>query len=194
MVTFHDVHRIMRDYYTVYGAWRVDETDLRVWAASHVIMKKRRSTLGVTFAEINGDFGAVHQSLESLEGLPEQLEGDLMITGNLLKNLKGAPRVVKGNMDITGMDHVLKSLEGAPEKITRSVEITYSPYMPMLRCLAASHVALRQSSETNAQLFDQLLLCEEILNDPRWVGKGKLGMLNCALELKKAGLEGNARW
>lgn len=193
MVTYSEAHKIMSSDYRVWGTWRVDEQDARVWVTGHVTLMKKRPNLGVVFAEITGDFGAVHKDLESIQGLPEELGGELNLMGNHLRNLMGSPRRVSQSMHITEMD-LLESLDGAPEKIGGAIYITYDPKLPLLRSLAASEVALIQGHSTHAKLFMNQISCQKILNDPRWIGQGKSGALNCALALKKAGLEGNAKW
>lgn len=194
MVTIHDVNRTIKEYYSIYGSHTVDDLDLTVRAHGHVILRKNRPNLGVKFSQITGDYGAHRKGLQSLQGLPEQVGGDLMISGNELENLLGAPKVVRGSMDITHMQHTLKNLAGMPERIEGVLYVTYDPQLPLLRSLAASAVVLRQAEYTSAKLFEAQTRCEEILNNPQWIGKGKRYMLNCALELKKAGLGGNAAW
>jgi hypothetical protein len=194
VTTIHDVHKLIREYYTIYGRYTVNEQDLTVRVDGHVILSKSRPDPGIVFSSITGDYGAFKKDLETLKGLPAQVGGALSLTYNLLTNLIGAPRRVLSNMDITHMQHSLRSLEGMPDHIQGVLYVTYDENLPLLRCLAANAVVLRQAEYTTAQLFEAQLKCEEILNDPKWIGKGKSHMLQCANSLKQAGLAGNARW
>jgi hypothetical protein len=86
----------------------------------------------------------------------------------------------------------LTSLEGLPSGITYcTLSNNESQDLPLLRCLTVQgKVAITDAGDSN--FWDKTLT--DILNDARWMGKGKQGMLNCALELKKAGYTGNAKW
>lgn len=189
----HEARQIMTDYYRVWGTYSVDAQG-SVAVEGHVSLIKRRPRLGVKFSEITGDFGAHGMGLISLQGLPDQIGGELIISGNKLHNLEGAPRTVKGGMVMDYMEHTLNSLEGAPDHVGGRLRITYDEQLPLLRCLVAAKVRLEQPASVTAAFWDKLITCEQILNDARWMGKGKSGMLNCAMELKRAGLGGNARW
>ena len=194
VTTIHDVHKLIREYYTIYGKYTVHEQDLTVRVDGHAILKKPRTDPGVVFSSITGDYGAFKRGLETLQGLPDQVGGELSLTGNLLTNLIGAPRRVLDSMDIAHMQHTLRSLAGMPDHIQGVLYVTYDENLPLLRCLAANAVVLRQAEYTTAQMFEAQLKCEEILNNPKWIGKGKSHMLQCANSLKQAGLAGNAAW
>jgi hypothetical protein len=189
----HEARKIMSDYYRVWGTYTVNAQG-SVAVDGHVSLIKSRPRLGVKFNEITGDFGAHGKGLISLQGLPDEIGGALLINGNKLQNLVGAPRTVKGDMVISNIEHTLKSLEGAPDQVGGEFWCTYDEQLPLLRCLVAAKVRLEQPASVTAAFWDKQITCEQILNDARWMGKGKSGMLNCAIELKRAGLAGNARW
>lgn len=117
---------------------------------------------------------------------------DISLSG--ITSLKGCPRKcqlleARGN-NLTTLEHVsecevlhvhnnahLIDLSHMP--MVKELWISWYPDLPMLRCLMAEKVHI--THDTYATLLNR------IFNDPRWAGKGKSGVLNCALELKKQG-------
>jgi hypothetical protein len=190
MVTSHKFK--FEELFDVTGGWRADDAgDIHV--QGHVRMKWSAPTLTYTFAHVSGDFDAGHKGLTSLKGLPEQVGGTLYIGGNRIQNLINCSRHVGEQLWINDLK-LLHSLEGMPRHVGSRVFVTWQPELPLLRCLVAPQVQLGKPNFITQAIHERILTCERILNDERWVGKGKLGMLNCALELKRAGLEGNASW
>lgn len=150
---------------------------------------------------VDGSFYCTNSKLTSLKGAPKRVGGTFNCYNNRLKTLKGAPVHVGddfwcGYNQLTSLlgapDHVggsvyaegnpLKSLEGAPTHVRLIFEVTWDPALPLLRSLAYSQARV---SGAPAQV-------EQIIS--KYAGQGKAAALNCALELKQAGFEGNARW
>lgn len=117
---------------------------------------------------------------------------DISLSG--ITSLQGCPRrcqmlEARGN-NLTSLEHVsecevlhvhnnplLRDLSHMPQ--LKELWISWHPDLPMLRCLMAEKVHI--TNDTYATLLNR------IFNDPRWAGKGKSGMLTCALELKTQG-------
>lgn len=153
---------------------------------------------------VHGGFSCMHNLLTNLEGAPEQVGKWFSCDNNLLTNLQGSPTTVGGSFSCYGNKlksleggptHVhgfiymckknpLKSLQGLPLQMADIFQCSYSKNLPLLRLLTLSEVRL------DLQNAPKRLL--DILNNH--MGKGKSSALNCALEMKKAGYEGNARW
>jgi len=66
----------------------------------------------------NKDIYVSHMNLTSLEGSPNEANGNFQCNDNDLKTLKGAPKVVKYNFWC--QNNHLKTLEGAPKEIGNS--------------------------------------------------------------------------
>lgn len=180
------------EWFDVKGTWRQDQEGV-IWVTGDVILKWPQEQLPFKFALVSGDFIAAYKSLNSLEGLPVHVGGDLTLGGNKISNLSHAPNYVGKDLWLTNMSY-LKSLEGFPSHVGGTVHIMWNPQLPMLRCLQAFQVEIHQPQFVNREIHDAIRTCEQILNNPAWIGKGKEGALNCALALKKAGLAENARW
>ena len=168
----------------------------------------------VQFGEINGNLNISNCGLKSLKGCGHTITGSLNASSNLITSLEGAPQEV-GFISLNN-NQELTSLEGAPSMvrttmlITRTsitnlkglptqpgaigrIKITYKENLPLLRLLVAGEITVERPGYgfTHMSLEQPL---QAILNDDRWVGKGKSHMLNCALAMKKAGYVGNASW
>jgi hypothetical protein len=129
---------------------------------------------------VGGHFRCDFNRLTSLEHAPQHVGGDFWCDHNQLTSLEHAPQHVGG--DFWCQHNPLTSLEHAPQHVGGEFKFDYQRHMPLLRFLAYHGLVVFGAP-------DQV---ESILN--KYAGKGKSGMLNCALELKQAGFEGNARW
>ena len=180
--------------------------------ADYVKARKLNMTeIPVPFLKVDGNFYVKNKSLRSLKNCPQEVTGSFDVIDNQLTSLAHGPRVVGKHYQCSY--NRLTNLVGAPAHVSGYFEVLRNPLesleglplgisyfvvsnnehktLPLLRSLSVQgRVAVAKSMEEN--LWDVTL--NEILNDPRWHGKGKLGMLNCSLELKKAGYAGNARW
>lgn len=152
----------------------------RIQVQGNVRLHKDVRELPHVFTEVDGEFYASFRGLISLMGFPRIVRGGVYVADNHLINLKGAPRHVGGEFKIS--DNPLTSLVGFPSHVDQTVIVSYDVNLPMLRLIQASHL----------KIYDAPFLLEGILN--KYAGKGKAFMLNCALELKQAGFEGNAAW
>lgn len=165
----------------------------------------------VPFLEVTGDFICSNVGLTTLKNAPKRVSGHFHVQGNKLQSLEHGPYHV-GNQycchnnqltNLTGapkhsvlyleaINNPLTSLEGLPPNIQLLILSNNATMdLPLLRCLTVqARVAVAKYNQDRD--WDQKL--NDILNDVRWAGQGKAGVLNCALELKKAGYGGNARW
>lgn len=138
------------------------------------------------FDTVSGMFDIAFCGIRDLRGCPKACNL-FACDHNPIQSLMHAPVKCK-QVDISGCAE-LKSLDHLPK--CEKLSLSWLPDLPLLRCLTAGQVYL--SFQYRAQ-ESQVKKCEEILNDPRWMGKGKSNILNCALELKKTGFAGNAKW
>jgi hypothetical protein len=111
--------------------------------------------------------------VSSLKGCPKKCQL-LEAGGNYLTSLE---HVSECDVLHIQNSHLLEDLSHMPQ--LKELRISWHPNLPMLRCLMAQKVVISPSAYTP--------VLNSIFNDPRWAGKGKTGMLNCALELKKQG-------
>lgn len=193
MVDLNTIQQEFLEWYQVEGTFEIN-TQRQVWIKGSVILKWLRPDLGFDFQEVTHSIYLSRKELKSLQGLPDQVGGDLEISGNPLVDLKHCSLHVGGSLWIDKMEDHLKSLEGFPPHVSKAVYVTYDPDLPMLRTLNAQEVSVNKTDYVNSEIFNKIQKLNQILNDPQWQGKGKSGMLNCALALKKAGLQGNAKW
>jgi hypothetical protein len=110
-----------------------------------------------------------------------QVSGDFDCYLNSLTSLTGAPTSVGG--DVAFNNNSLTSLTGAPTSVGGEFWVDYTESLPLLRLLQYNNIRLHKWAP-NAVIT--------IMN--KYAGTGKAFMLNCALELKQAGFEGNAAW
>lgn len=182
----------LEDWFDIKGTWRQDQEGL-IEVTGDALLQWPLDQLPVKFSLVSGNFVAAYKGLKSLEGLPYYVGGDLTLDGNKITNLSQAPDRVGRDLWLTNIPN-LQSLEGFPAHVGNTVHITWNPNLPMLRCLQASQVEIHKPQFVTTQIHDAMRTCEQILNDPEWIGKGKTHMLKCALALKDAQLIGNARW
>jgi hypothetical protein len=133
------------------------------------------STLPHKFDVVTGVFDVALSGLTSLEGAPTECKVCVIHSNPQLNSLKHVPKckVLKMSSCVD-----LASLEHMPEHLD-FLKISWYPWLSMLRCLNAKKVEFSPSAYSH--------ILESVFNDVRWAGKGKMGMLNCALELKKQG-------
>jgi hypothetical protein len=118
--------------------------------------------------------------------------GLVHITGSVFLNMPSHITQLPVNFGIvthschwTG--HQLKDLTGAPEYVGAWFDTEYTPTMPLLRCLVAQQGVGVNGSHVPPEVYT-------ILNDPKYLGKGKAAAIACAVALTKAGFKANARW
>ena len=177
----------------------------------HVRVKPHVTRLDWKFRQVDGNFSADRALLETLDGAPRYIGGNLMLTGaTYLRAFGEGLEHVGGNMQITDAPitsfqggpktigsyfrgvhlSALKTLEGFPEQVT-TVQITYHKHLPLLRTLVASSIWLDTYLDTTVT-DDQVQRVENILNE--YAGQGKAGAWECKRELQQAGFRENARW
>lgn len=176
----------------------------------HVDSRRRMYHIPMPILKVDGNFTIADNKLMSLDNAPQEVTGSFQVPYNELKSLKGGPIKVGQDYDcshnsLTDLTHApvhvpryfhahlcpLESLEGLPQGMTYcTLSNNEQRDVPLLRCLTVQGKVAITNGTTTA--FDKEL--NAIMNDSRWHGKGKSGVLNCALELKKAGYGGNARW
>jgi hypothetical protein len=133
---------------------------------------------------VGGSFECDNNSLQSLEFGPSQVGESYNCSHNQLKNLIGAPKIVP--MSFNCSNNPLETLEGFPEKIGKTVYITYTPSLPLLRTLVAREIIFWPSTTDNGLKVLSILA--------KHVGQGRRGAFSCKKELIEAGFEENARW
>lgn len=140
-------------------------------------------------AYIGGDFEAsVNTRLTSLNCASTKVMGDLDVQSCNLHNMTGCPQVSEGiwckaNPNLTDLQGM-----GSPVQ----VYVDYRPDLSLLPALLVQECYVRNITSWFPNRPEAVPLLREILN--KYQGKGKTVMLNFALELKKAGFAGNARW
>jgi hypothetical protein len=178
--------------------------------AQNITFSKRLPRLRVKFREIiDVDFFDISMSgLESLEGCPEKIPLNIVADHNDLTDLVGGPKEVLGTFNLAKnkltnllhspvkvdelivYDNPLESLEGFPSEI-QAIYLDNNPTLPLLRTLVCKKEVNIIDAQTGEFLEHDAMA---VLNDPRWLGKGKLGAIPCAAALIKAGFGGNAKW
>lgn len=138
---------------------------------------------------VTGEFTCSRNQLKSLEGGPRVVQGNYMCNRNMLVSLQGAPQQLSGLLSaINQTDDSLVSLIGLPFD-AKAVFFTWHPDMPLLKLIefpGGLGVFHRHGSGEHFYRVEDLIM--------RFRKKGKSHVLNLALELKKQGLEGNAKW
>lgn len=145
--------------------------------------------LPIKFHEVTGNFEAIGCKLTTLEGAPVHVENMLRLYRNQLTSLAHMPQSVGMDMDVSM--NPLKSLAHITPDVGGDVTVPWMPDLPLLRLLMyhPRQIYLMSNDFLNVIRIEQT---QEIIR--KWAGKGKTNMLNCALGLKKAGFEGNAKW
>jgi hypothetical protein len=131
----------------------------------------------------------VDNRVSSLHNMPDVVNGWFSCSHNNLTSLQGAPQQLSGLLGaINQTDDSLVSLTGLPFD-AKAVFFTWHPEMPLLKLIefpGGLGVFHRHGSGEHFYRLEDLIM--------RFRKKGKSHVLNLALELKKQGLEGNAKW
>jgi hypothetical protein len=123
-----------------------------------------------------------NNQLTTLEGAPTTVGGSFECNINQLTTLEGAPISVGRNFMCD--NNQLTTLKGMPT-VPRTLHLSYSPTLPLLRCLLAKEIRLYPENGKHKT-------AEEILN--RYAGQGKRALFDCQKDLEDAGFAENARW
>jgi hypothetical protein len=201
----------VRKYWRTVGNWWVDDEGLVQVKGMFRSLEKPvpDGELPVQFGEVVGDLNLGNMGLITLKGAPKKVTGWLYVSSNPLTNLQHAPDHVhylvmfdmKNLQDLTGAPtHIntlsvthapkltsLKGLNETPHSVKKIELFDCDPNLPLLRTLVADSVYIGSP-------YKPLFQLNHILNDYRWIGKGKSHMLLCSNELKQAGYKENAAW
>lgn len=115
---FHS-HFTIRAGASYTGTLTVDKSG-RISAHGHVFLKTPMSQLPLSFARVEGDFGANDKQLLSMQGFPEYIGGDLEAAGNQITSLESCPKYIGGLCVIS--TNLLTSLEGVPQSLNASFD------------------------------------------------------------------------
>jgi hypothetical protein len=148
-----------------------------------VSLRKDHDQIPIPLAEISHSFFAANMGLRTLQNSPRKVGGAFAVNHNQLSSLQGAPEHV-GSYMVISHNPKLNSLEHLPSHIQGILHLDYTWDIPLLRTLVA------QAGVDFGKWAPEPVI--QILN--KYAGGGKKVMLNCALELKKAGHAENARW
>lgn len=137
---------------------------------------------------VEGHFWAYHcKYLKTLAGLPAYVGKNFVAYKCKIKTLMGAPEHVGQMFDVT--DNPLVSYDPLPQGSSQ-LSLPYNEHVGLFKLLSYPRVHLSQDGVTCD--LDKVKSANHIIQ--KYVGQGKSAILNCALELKQAGLEGNAKW
>lgn len=188
MVDVESIYQILDTQFKINGDYNVTPTGVVNVDGSVTLEHKAFKQMPVKFGTVTEHFRFKHlNALETLEGAPEKVQTFSVVHCPRLTSLVGAPKEVFV-FESTVCD--FRDLMGFPESCEWA-HLDYEINLPVLRLLQVSSKTHFWGSELSKGAS---LEVQNILNDPQWKGKGKSGMLNCALELKKAGFGGNAKW
>lgn len=138
--------------------------------------------------EVTGSFWCHKNRIESLVEGPHTVGGNYFCGWNQLQDLQGAPENFTGLfVAVLQQSPGLQSLEGLPPH-ARHVTFSYNTHLPLLKLVEFSG----NLDITYAQNMDRMYGLMDIVE--RYKGKGKGSVLHYAMELKKAGYGGNAKW
>jgi hypothetical protein len=201
MVDKKEVMALLKANFKTTGQVTIDPEGL-ITCQGNVILKRQLLQFPVRFKSVLGHFHCDTNQLLTLDGAPESVGGSFLCGNNDLISLNGAPKSVGGSF--VCILNQLTSLEGAPSSVgdlfschlnpLTSLQgmplelfylaITYTPTLPLLRCLAAKSILFRPTMNHTT--------VEIILN--RYAGQGRRAMFDCQKDLIDAGFEDNARW
>ena len=139
------------------------------------------TTLAGAPQSVGGSFNCGSNQLTTLEHSPQSVGGSFDCSDNQLTTLGHSPQSVVGSFDCS--DNQLITLQGLPA-ILGTLYLSYSPTLPLLRCLLAKKVEFFPTLKDNT--------VETILN--QHAGQGEAGAFACGAELATAGYKENARW
>ena len=145
--------------------------------------------------------------IQSLEGSPRKVM-QFSADRSEISDLTGGPKYVSGTYYATNCPN-LTSFRGGPAECkffnavgsvkfsswdwdptgVEHIHLSVNENTPLLRTICTQKVSLHKTFRVRS--VGKLV---EILNDPRWIGKGKVGAIPCAAELIKAGFGAHARW
>lgn len=159
---------------------------------------------------VDGDFTCSQCKLTTLEGGPSHVGASYDCGGNKLTSLAHAPMSVGvefacDNNLLTDLvnapkcqilwavNNPIRTLQGIPDHVG-TVGVTWNADLPLLPVVEWNR-ELDLQPATNATSQEEKLISKKLYPIvAKYIGKGRAVMLNFALELKKHGFAGNARW
>ena len=146
---------------------------------------------------VNGDFDCSHNNLVNLMYAPKHLADSLRCRYNQLTSLTGCSQV-PGELDCSGnkltdlstcppcghlwaTDNPFQSFKNTPDHI-QEITISYEPNLPLLGLLAVGKIDFEHDSD--------LTQLKKILNN--YTRQGRVGQLQCAVELVRQGYKSHA--
>ena len=204
-----EILRIFNKHFKYDGEITIDDNGF-ISCSGVVNLVSKLSKLPVKFLKVDGDFYCSENQLTTLEGGPTSVGKWFDCSDNQLTTLEGGPKSVGGSFYCS--NNKLTTLEGGPTSVGGYFDcfnnpnlknlnhlpsgisilyLSYSPTMPLLRCLIAKEINLYPKTNINNQI-------QEILN--KYAGQGRKAALDCAADLlslgKKLGIDltMNARW
>lgn len=189
MVNASEIYDLVKSKFVIHDPIYVDPSSGVVDVKGNVEAPENTlDQIPVKFGTIHGYFNLRRQEqLSSLVGSPRHVHGLFKVKSIVLTNLMGAPDRVDGECWISSPK--LQSLEYLPLLGAKSYLIMWTEQLPLLRLLEAHQVRWGSYSDHRDNKNDAYIAIMK-----KYIGEGKRAMLNCALELKKAGYVGNARW
>jgi hypothetical protein len=182
----------LSEHFDITGDWHVGPDGLVNVKGTVKLYNKDITQLPVSFGIITGRFHIYNVDLENLTGAPHTVYGDFhMENCPFINTLVDAPHTVTDYFAV--QNSPLQDLVGFPSSCGHAL-VEYSSHLPVLRMLQCTRHMDFYVSDGDGVKERAAREVVKILRNPKWRGKGKLGMLNCALELKKSGFEGNAKW
>lgn len=191
MVNVKQILQTLLENFTLFGPYKIDPKTGVVDVKGEIHMAKKMNKLPVTFGTVTGPVFFQDAGLTSLVGSPRRVTskyqgGGFYCHRNQLTNLVGAPKTIHGTF---GCHHnPLMTLEGHPDRVDRWV-MTVNPDTGLLRLLMVQNI---KEMRLWMPARNELHPAQKIIQ--KYMGQGKAGVLNCALELKQAGYAGNAKW
>lgn len=191
MVDVKQIHQTLLKNFNVFGPFTIDPNTGVVDVKGELHISKKMDKLPVTFGTVTGPVYFQGAGLTSLVGSPRRVTskaqgGGFYCPSNQLTNLMGAPKTVNGTFICH--HNPLTTLEGHPVRADGWV-MEVNPDTPLLRLLVIKNLKQLRLWMPNENKFHP---AQDIIL--KYMPYGKAGLLNCSLELKKAGYPGNARW
>lgn len=186
-----NIHDLLLEHFRLSGTYTIHNGVVDV-TGDVTFSNNNLTQMPVNFGTVYGDFIIRNSGVTTLVGSPKIVTQ--RFTADNCSNLTtclGAPEHVLGSFTIYKCP--LENLQGFPTECSYAA-VEYDEYLPVLRLLQVKgNVDFYVSDyDTNKEQASEDVM--NILQDARWKGKGKQGMLNCALELKKHGFAGIAGW
>jgi hypothetical protein len=207
MVDKDKIQQTLKKYFAYHGKVDIDDSGV-VSTTGGVQFLGGQKKLPVRFGEVGSTFKANQRKLNTLVGSPHTVGGQFICWGNPITTLQGGPKQVGGavyarDCQLTNLEgapecpslfvqnNPLKNLEGMPENL-QVFGFTFDPNLPLLRAIQAQEISMYTTEGGAVWQTPLALKCYKILE--KYAGKGMGLALNCGVELKDAGLTGNAAW